>query len=192
MNSSAKSDKLILAIVGMAGSGKSEAAKFFQEKGFPSVRFGQITDEGIKNQGLEITAQNEKVFRENLRKELGMEAYAIKTKPLIDEMVLTNNLLVLDGLYSWEEYLYLKKFYSNLKLIHIFAERDIRYKRLSKRKIRPLSIEECYKRDVAEIEKLNKGGPIAMADYLIENNSGSKKDLYRKLDNFLKRFEVFK
>ena len=44
-----------------------------------------------------------------------------------------------------------------------------RYARLSKRKVRPLNTEEAAGRDKAEIENVNKGGPIAMADFTILN-----------------------
>ena len=47
----------------------------------------------------------------------------------------------------------------------------IRYNRLSNRKVRPLTAVDAEKRDYAEIEYLYKGGPIAIADYYIDNNS---------------------
>jgi dephospho-CoA kinase len=45
----------------------------------------------------------------------------------------------------------------------------IRYPRLAGRPVRPLTAEEAASRDKSEIENLNKGGPIAMADYVIPN-----------------------
>jgi len=44
----------LVSIVGMTGSGKSEVAKVFEENGFTRVRFGDITDEEIRKQGLEL------------------------------------------------------------------------------------------------------------------------------------------
>jgi dephospho-CoA kinase len=41
----------VVAIVGMAGAGKSEVARIFEENGFKKVRFGDITEEEIKNRG---------------------------------------------------------------------------------------------------------------------------------------------
>ena len=103
------SKKTIIAIVGMPGAGKSISCDFFQKKGYPVLRFGDQTDIGLKEQGLPLTQENEQPYRENLRKELGMAAYAIKIKPRIDKTLETENLVVLDGLYSWEEYLFLKQ-----------------------------------------------------------------------------------
>ena len=48
-----------------------------------------------------------------------MGAYAIKAKPKIDELLNKNECIVIDGLYSWEEYTYLKKHFPFLKLILI-------------------------------------------------------------------------
>lgn len=183
-------DKLILAIVGMPGSGKSEATSYLNKKGFPTIRFGAITDEGLRNLGLPVNSENEKMFREKIRQELGMGAYAVKSKPKLDILLGNNDIVVIDGLYSWEEYIYLKKEYPNFVLINIFAEPEIRYKRLNQRAVRPVSLEDSRQRDIAEIEKLNKGGPIAIADYLIVNNGDNMEQLYKKIDELLGRLRV--
>lgn len=183
-------DKLILTFVGMPGGGKTETTLYIQKKNIPFVRFGEITDEGVKALGLSLTQENERAFREKLRQELGMGAYAIKAKPKIDELLSKHEVIVIDGLYSWEEYTFLKKEFPGLILIHIFAEPSIRYQRLSTRPVRPLSFEESRIRDIAELEKLNKGGPIAIADYLIENNSDDLQSLYQKIDGLLRRLGV--
>jgi len=182
--------KLIIAFVGMPGAGKSEAASFLSQKGIPFIRFGEITDEGLREAGLPINPDNERFYRKKLREELGMAAYAIKSKPKIEEALRENRVVAIDGLYSWEEYVYLKGYFPELVLVHIFAEPPIRYERLSKRAIRPLSPSEARARDVSEIEDLNKGGPIAIADYLIKNNSSDILELHRRLDNLLVRLGV--
>ena len=40
--------KKVVAIVGMAGSGKSEVSRVFESHGFVRIRFGDITDEEMK------------------------------------------------------------------------------------------------------------------------------------------------
>lgn len=182
--------KIVLAIVGMAGAGKTEAVLYLKKKNIFFVRFGEITDEGVKKLGLPLTPDNEKIFREKIRKELGMAAYAIKAKPKIDELIAKHDAIAIDGLYSWEEYVFLKKKFPGLTLIHVFASPQTRYGRLSSRPVRPLPLDKCYKRDVAEIETLNKGGPIAIADYLIENDSDNLKDLYSQIDNLLNSLRI--
>lgn len=181
--------KYTIALVGMPGSGKSQAAAFFQTKNIPVIRFGDLTDETIKEKGLPATPENERTIREQLRKESGMAAYAIAAKPKIEKALESNPLVVLDGLYSWEEYTFLKKSLPNLILLHIFASPETRYNRLSTRKIRPLTPEQANQRDVFEIENLNKGGPIAMANYIISNENEIQ-DLHAKLEEILTKIQI--
>jgi len=89
----------VVSIVGMAGSGKSEVARLFQENGFTPVRFGDVTDEEINKRGLELNEENERHIRELLRKEHGMAAYARLKLPRIEE-ALKHSDVVVDGLYS--------------------------------------------------------------------------------------------
>lgn len=173
----------LIAIVGMPGAGKSVAADFFRFKDIPVLRFGDQTDIGLKEHHLPINEKNERWYREQLRKELGMAAMAIKIEPRILTAAKDHNVIVLDGLYSWEEYTYLKGKFSQLILLYIFAPSKLRYQRLQERPVRPLTREEAQSRDIAEIEKLNKGGPIAVADYLIKNE-GDKEAFLAQLETF--------
>ncbi len=170
----------------MTGSGKSEAARFFSAGGFKVVRFGDITDKAVKEKGLPLTEENERPVREGIRKEHGMAAYARLSVPRIDETLKTSNVVV-DGLYSWEEYLYLKNSYGDRFLVvAVWSSPQDRYGRLTGRKVRPLSLEEAIGRDRAEIENLNKGGPIAMADFTILN-TGSMSDLKKQVERIIAR-----
>lgn len=178
-----------MAVVGMPGAGKSEAVNILKQRGFAVIRFGDETDRGLVQQGLPLSAESEKVYREKLRAELGMSAYAQKALPKIEEVQKNSNMIVLDGLYSWEEYLYLKEHFETLQVVGVFANSKTRYERLAKRQIRPLTSAEARKRDIDEIEKLNKGGPIAAADYIIENN-GTKEELEKKIDALLQELSL--
>jgi len=161
----------VVSIVGMAGAGKSEVARLFEESGFTKIRFGDITDEEIKKRGLELNEANERYIREFLRKEYGMAAYAKLNLPRIDEVSKYSNVVV-DGLYSWEEYTFLKTYYGeNFYVVAVWASPRTRYARLNTRLDRYLTAEEAASRDSAEIENTNKGGPIAMADFTIINES---------------------
>ena len=161
----------VVAIVGMAGAGKSEVAGLFEKNGFSRIRFGDVTDEEVKKRGLELNEKNERYVRELLRREHGMVAYARLNLPRIDS-ALKDSDVVIDGLYSWEEYTFLKTYYGgNLYLVAVWASPAIRYSRLTDRPDRRLTLEEATNRDRAEIENTNKGGPIAMADFTIINES---------------------
>lgn len=174
----------IIAIVGMCGSGKSVACEYLENKGYQKIYFGGVTIDKVKEAGLEVNEQNERMIREKLRKELGMGAYAIVLLPKIEEAAL-NGPVVLDGLYSWDELVVLKeKFGDNITVICVVADKDLRYGRLTGREVRPLTSVEANSRDIAEIENLAKGGPIAYADYYILNNL-SVEDFHIRLAEIL-------
>ena len=181
--------KYTIALVGMPGAGKSQAAAFFQNKNIPVIRFGDLTDETMKEKGLPPTPENERIVREEIRKESGMAAYAIAAKPKIEKALKTNPIIVLDGLYSWEEYTFLKKSLPKLILLQIFASPETRYNRLATRKIRPLTPQQANQRDIFEIENLNKAGPIAMVNYIILNEN-TLEDLNAKLEEFLTKIQI--
>lgn len=161
----------VIAIVGMAGAGKTEVARMFEKEGFTRIRFGDITDEEIKKQGLELNEENERCVREALRKNYGMEAYAMLNLSRID-LALKLAPVVIDGLYSWEEYLFLRNYYQDrFCIVAVWASPKTRRARLSVRSVRPLTEEEAVGRDIAEVEGINKSGPIAVADFTILNES---------------------
>src|SRR4030042_1246168 len=174
----------VVSIVGMAGSGKSEVARVFERNGFKRIRFGDITDEESKRRGLNLNEENERNVRQQLRKEHGMAAYAKLNLPKMDAL-LKSSYVVVDGLYSWEEYTLLKSRYGDdFHVVAVWASPKTRYNRLAKRKIRPLTAEEAASRDVAELENINKGGPIAMADFTLINEA-SLEDLERETEKVL-------
>jgi len=161
----------VVSIVGMTGAGKSEVSRVFEESGFTRIRFGDVTDEEIERRGLELNEENERHIRELLRKQHGMSAYARLSLPRIDS-ALKHSDVVIDGLYSWEEYTFLKsKYEEDFCVIAVWASPRARYARLTSRLHRRLTLEEAASRDRAEIENINKGGPIAVADFTIINES---------------------
>ncbi len=161
----------VVAIVGMAGAGKSEVARVFERSGFERVRFGDITEGHIKRKGLELNEENERLVREQLRREHGMAAYAILNLSRIESALKWSNVVV-DGLYSWEEYTLLKRRYGDrFNTVAVWASHGTRHRRLWERVERRLTAEEAASRDKAEIENSSKGGPIAMADFTIVNQA---------------------
>lgn len=168
----------------MCGSGKSEAVKFFEEHGYAKVYFGEAVLNEVKAKGLEVNEKNEREMRENLRKEFGMGAMAVKSIDRINELFEKGN-VVIESLYSWEEFKIIKeKFGDAFKLLCIYTTKDIRYKRLGERPFRPLTRVEAKSRDISELENLDKGRPIAYADYLVIND-GTLGDMKNKLNNYI-------
>ena len=178
----------ILAVVGMSGSGKSMVASYFKNIGFPIVYFGEFIIHEIERRKLAITPNNEQFVREEIRKQKGMDVCAQIALPLIKLQLLEHQFIVIDGLYSFQEYKTLKREFSNdLLILAIFTPKNIRYERLTLRQERPLTLVEAEKRDYLEIEKIEKGGPIAIADLTIINDS-DRSCLYQKIDEFMSKF----
>ncbi len=148
----------------------------------------QFTDEEMKKRGLEPNEVNERCVRELLRKEYGMAAYAKLNLPRIDSARKHAD-VVLDGLYSWEEYTFLKDYYGeDFYVVAVWASPKTRHARLANRSKRGLMPDEAASRDRAEIENVNKGGPIAMADFTIINES-SLEDLKKEARKIISRLK---
>lgn len=187
----------MVAVVGMPGAGKSVISDMFVERGLAFVRFGQLTIDTVKEWGLERTEANEKYVREELRKKYGPGAYATLNLPKFKK-ALEKSHLVGDGLYSWEEFKILKKeFRDNLIVTAVYASPKTRYDRLESRadkysndpkaRFRSLAREEAKARDVAQLQNINTGPPIAMADYTFVNE-GSLEELRQELERFMKKY----
>jgi dephospho-CoA kinase len=168
----------VVCLSGLCGAGKSIVSDYFIKENYQYLRFGQITMDELKKRNLPISEENERLVREELRDQYGMAAFAILNLPKLDQMIENGNVIA-DGLYSFAEYKILKEhFKDKFVLIAVYAPPKIRYERLANRKLdpadtqgrnRPLNSEEAKSRDYREIEKSDKGGPIAMADYTIIN-----------------------
>ena len=174
----------IIAIVGMCGSGKSVASEYLVNHGYQKVYFGGITYDRLKEEGIERTAETEKKMREYLRAQYGMGCYALLSLPQIKELYQKGN-VVIDDLYSWSEYELLKKeFGENIILLGIVTDKKLRYSRVAIRPGRSYNNEEVKDRDLSELAKLEKGDPIAFADYYVLNN-GTKEEYHKRLDEIL-------
>ncbi len=166
---------IIVAVVGMTGAGKSEVTQFFIKKGFKRVYLGDVTFEEMNRRGLTITPENEKMVRESLRAQNDMAIYAKMSVDKIEALYNSGENVVVESMYSWSEYKFFKeKFAERFKVLAIMTDRDIRAKRLANRKIRPLTDNQVTARDYSEIENIEKGGPIAIADHFIVNNRNFK------------------
>ena len=161
----------VLAVVGLAGTGKSEVVRLITEKqAFTVVYFGGVVLEEVERRGLEVNQTNEHTVREELRAIHGMAAMAILSLPKITDALNQGEDVLIDGLYSFAEYEVLTQAGLPLLTIAVHADRDIRAGRLSNRPTRPLTRDEMNARDDAEIRNLDKAPPIVLADHHVVNN----------------------
>jgi len=185
------SNKKIIAVIGMAGSGKTETVEYLIKKyGWPKVYLGQATFDRLKKEGLAVNYKNERIVREKTRKEMGMGAYAKLALPKVAKLLKTAKIVLIESLYSWDEYkIFKKKYGENFLAIAITTPSKIRLARLKTRLVRPIkSAAELTKRDWTEIEGTDKGGPIAAADYTVIND-GTQIELHQRIDKIIKNIK---
>jgi len=172
----------ILAFVGLTGSGKSTAVEYFTNKGFPKVYFGGIIYQAMAEAGIEKGEENEKTFRVEIREKEGTDFVVKRIIQQIQDLSdAGQHRVIADGLYSWDEYKALRHaFPGNLTVIAVTAPKHKRYHWLESRDDRPQTAAVSAGRDEREIEDLNKGGPIAAADFFVLND-GSIESLHKQL-----------
>ncbi len=162
--------KAIIAIVGLPGSGKTEAANYLKEKKIPSIYFGQAVLDLVNEKHRTYSEEFEKQARMDIRKKHGKAALAILNEKAIANALESNNIVIVESMRSWEEYTHLKKTFSdvNIYILALHTDKKIRYHRLLHRKTR--SISEGEERDISELIDTNMGATIAFADFLVKNN----------------------
>jgi dephospho-CoA kinase len=180
----------ILAFVGLTGSGKSTAVHYFTNKGFPRAYFGGIAYDMMAERGIPQGEQQEKEFRIQIRHDEGEDVYATRIINQIHHLAdAGQHRIIVDGLYSWAEYKTLKhEFPGEMTTIAVVAPKHLRYHRLANRNNRPQTSEISQERDYNEIEDIQKGGPIAMADFFVANNENVE-HLYKQLDALAQHVE---
>ncbi len=176
-----RKERSIVAIVGLPGAGKTEAAKFFAQKGLPVISFGKVITDYVDQQGLKHTEEVHKFARESFREKYGPGALAVLNEEKIKQALDRNMIIAIDGMRSWEEYLYLKEKFPNVRIyiLALYADKDIRYKRIASRHERSQLFGE--ERDLNELKGTNMGPTIAFADFLVKNNF-TKEELFEKLE----------
>jgi dephospho-CoA kinase len=182
----------LVAFVGLPGAGKSSAVEYLTEKGYPKVYFGGIIYQAMNDAGIEITWESQQTFREEIREREGKD-FVVKRviKQIHDLIGAGQHHIVLDGLYTWTEYKLLKhEFPGELTVVAVVAPRHLRHHRLTERAERPMTVKEAADRDWEEIEHLEKGGPIAIADHYIINDSDLE-HLHEQIDTELEHIRFY-
>ncbi len=176
----------------MSGSGKSEAVEFLTEKGYPRVYFGGMIYKEMEKRGIVRTedGESEKQFREEIRRTEGKDWVVRQVIAEVYDLIAAGQKrIILDGVYSWTEYKILRhEFPKCMTVVAIVVDKQLRYKRAALRAERSFDATAIRERDRSEIENLEKGGPIAAADYYVLNN-GSIEEMEARLGEILKEVE---
>ena len=165
---------IVVAVTGMPGSGKSTVARVIARRlGYPLLVMGDVVREEVARRGLELTVHNIEEVARRLRELRGPGAIA----ELIVEKAKTLNAqgVVVDGVRSLDEV----KVLSSLGRVYIVAVHsppNLRFQRMiSRRREGDVSGSEEFRfRDEANL-RLGIGDVIALADYMIVNNSTLEK-----------------
>lgn len=178
--------RLPLAVVGMPGAGKSEVAEVLSEvHGFERVYFGQVVLDELARRGLASGPESEQLVREELRAAEGMGVMAGRSLPRIRAALTSGHDVCVDGLYSGVEWELLGR-ETGVITLAVHAPRWLRKSRLAARAVRPLTGIELDTRDLAEVDRLDKAKPIALADAHLVND-GSLDDLRERVESVLEQ-----
>lgn len=178
----------------MPGSGKGTCTDYLHEKyKWPLIHFGHMVYEEVQRRGLD-NVRDETFVREDMREKEGLDVLAKHAARKAEGYFSKGaEVVVFDGLYSWTEYKYLRHLFGDdLVVIATTAPRKARYERIMNRidgHRKYSSVDQIIDREVAEIEHLEKGGPIAYADFTI-NNDESQQELVEKLEKILKTNDI--
>ena len=101
----------MIAVVGMNGSGKTEAVNYLTAKGHPKVYFGGMIYKEMEKRGMKWVpdGEEEKKFRAEIRRAEGKDWVVRQViEEAWDLIDAGQRRIILDGVYSWTEYKMLK------------------------------------------------------------------------------------
>lgn len=181
----------IVAPVGLAGAGKTLVVDYLTDRGWPRIHVGGFVIQGLEDQAIDVTPENERTYREAMRNQHGQDVFMKMAIEQIQRLIAAGQRnIVVHGLYSWTEYRLLKhSFPGDLTVVAVVAPKSLRKQRMANREQRPLNPDQVDQRDWSEIENIEKGGPIAAADYFIQNDS-TPESLYQQIDAILAKLST--
>ena len=173
----------IIGIVGLPGSGKTEISNYARERGIPVISMGDVIREECLKRGLEPADHHGEVAKK-IRDELGNDAIATLTVPLIQKMRKTKNRMVVDGIRSGDEVkVFRREFGEEFKLVRVESSFKLRLERINSRGRDNPEIETLKQRDEKE---LGFGLKNAMGDADIGiENSGTIEELHLQISKII-------
>lgn len=175
--------KRIIAITGLIGSGKNEAADYIAKSyGFVVFDYADLIRDMMRKEGIEPTRINMQDYRLKHGNAFVAEAVAEKVRRSTAKMIL------LTPIRRPEDYEIPKKiFRSSIIMIHVVADEKTRFRRLKKRNSPrdPKTFREFREHERREFKIFDFDKTFAYADYTVEN-SGPLSALRRNLDRIMK------
>jgi dephospho-CoA kinase len=161
-------DKLVIGLAGMPGSGKSIIVETAKENGYGIVTMGDVVREEAKKRELEPSPQNIGKLMLKLRQTEGKSVMAKKCVSKIEKM--QEPRVLIDGIRSLDEVEEFEGKFSSFTLIAVHASPETRFRRLDKRQRSddPDGWKTFHERDIRELS-VGLGEAIAMAEHVIVN-----------------------
>lgn len=123
----------VIGTVGLAGSGKGEAATVAEEQGVPVVTMGDVIREECRDRGLDPATQHGTVAQ-SLREENGPAAVAERSLPLLRDALDEHDTVLVDGIRSGVEVdVFEEEFGEDFFLVSIEAPFEVRAERITDR-----------------------------------------------------------
>ncbi|MFH1787061.1 MAG: AAA family ATPase [archaeon] len=175
---------IVVALIGMPGSGKGEASEVFRKNGYTAYYMNSVFKKELKRRGLEYNVENVGMAANELRQLEGMGAVAKRLAPEIKAE--RSCIEGVRSLYEIEEF---RKFFPDIVVVSIDSPPELRFKRAKARGRTDdiKSYEEFLKKDAREAAWGVRQG-IENADYKVLND-GTIGDFRRKVLDVLKGLE---
>ncbi|GGL46049.1 AAA family ATPase [Halocalculus aciditolerans] len=123
----------VIGVVGLPGSGKSEAAAVAEDLGIPVVTMGDVIRAETRERGLDPAKDHGRVAQA-LREEGGPAAIADRSLPLIQEALAESETVLVDGIRSGAEVeVFEEAFGDDFLLVNVYAPFDLRRERITSR-----------------------------------------------------------
>ncbi|MFC1454546.1 AAA family ATPase [Candidatus Undinarchaeota archaeon] len=157
---------IVVALIGMPGSGKGVASELFKESGFEIYYMNSVLKEEIAKRNIEYSVDNVGMVANELRELEGMAAVAKRLAPKI-----VSEKSCVEGVRSNYELDAFRKLFENLVVVALDCRLEVRYERVKGRGRTDdvQSYEEFLKKDEREAGWGVKAG-IEEAEYRIDNN----------------------
>jgi dephospho-CoA kinase len=162
------SRKLIVAVAGLPGSGKSVMVRAAAEKGYAVVIMGDEVREEAKRRGIEATPENIGRIMLELRRLEGDASIARRCIPKIEKT--QESRVAVDGVRSLSEVEEFKSRFASVVTVAVHSSPETRFRRLYNRQRSddPKNWAIFRERDLRELS-VGLGNAIAMAEHVIVN-----------------------
>jgi dephospho-CoA kinase len=161
----------VIGTVGLAGSGKGEAAAVAREEGIPVVTMGDVIREVCRARGVDPATHHGEIAQ-RLREENGPDAVAARSLPVVEEHLADHDTVLIDGIRSGVEVDRLERaFGDEFTLVSVevpFEERKARVAERGRDADADAGGESLATRDERELG-FGMGEAMDRADVVVEN-----------------------